>query len=45
MHRGANISLGLEFSELLVAQRAFEANLAALKAADEMLGDMFDAKA
>ena len=41
----ANIDLGLEFSELIIAQRSFEANIAALKAADEMLGDLFDAKA
>ena len=41
----ANVSLDREFNQLLVAQRAFEANLAALKAAEEMLGDMFDTKA
>jgi len=41
----ANISLEHEFVELITAQRAFEASLAAIATADKLLGILFDEEA
>ncbi len=41
----ANVSLEREFGELITAQRAFEASLAAVSTADKMLGALFDEEA
>lgn len=41
----ANVSLEREFGELIIAQRAFEASLAAISIADKMLGSLFDEEA
>ncbi len=41
----ANVSLEREFGEIIIAQRAFEASLAAVSIADKMLGSLFDEEA
>ena len=38
----SNVELGPELVDMVVSQRAFEANLAALKTADEMVGTVID---
>jgi len=38
----SNVDLGQEMVDLVVSQRAFEANLVSLKTADEMVGTVID---
>ena len=41
----SNVDLTQELPDLLISQRSFEANLATIRTADDMLGELLDIKA